>query len=267
MKVFISADMEGLTGTTRWDECDRTHPSYPKYARIMTEEVVAACRGAFAAGATEIVVKDSHESGCNIDIEALPEGVELIRSWSGSPFSMVDGIDGSFDACMFIGYHSAAGCNGNPLSHTMTGRPCKIRINGELGSEFLLYSYAAALVGVPTVLLTGDKQLCEDSMHLHPYLETVAVKDGRGGITINKTPKETQKLIQAAAEKALRVNLAAARASTVLPPHFEMTIEYKEQTDAVRKSHYPGCVLIDERTIRFETDNFYDILTAVLFLL
>ena len=123
MKVFISCDIEGITTTTRWEQTstlpEKLHLSAPFQAQ-MTKEVTAACEGAIKAGATEIYVKDAHGAGINVDPHALPDCVKLIRNWSGHPYGMVEGIDSSFDAVMFVGYHSAAGREGNPMSHTMT---------------------------------------------------------------------------------------------------------------------------------------------------
>ena len=118
MKIFISADIEGVATTTLWPETEKGSEDYRLHAQQMTMEVIAACEAASEAGASEIVVRDAHEDGNNLDIWKLPENVTLIRGWSGHPYSMVYGIDPSFDAAIFIGYHSAASSEGNPLSHT-----------------------------------------------------------------------------------------------------------------------------------------------------
>ncbi len=108
MKVFISADIPGEF-------------EYERSRREMTAEVVAAAEGARAAGADLVVVKDAHGPGLNILPEELPEYVQLIRSWSRSPEMMVEGLDESFDAALFVGYHNAAAEAGNSLSHTING--------------------------------------------------------------------------------------------------------------------------------------------------
>ena len=120
MKVFISVDIEGITTTSNWDECDNEHSTYGVQAEQMTKEVLAVCEGAIAAGAKEIYVRDAHDTGCNIDPFKMPKEVILIRSWSGCPKSMAEGIDESFDAAMFVGYHAATTRPGNPLSHTIS---------------------------------------------------------------------------------------------------------------------------------------------------
>lgn len=265
MKVFISVDMEGITGTTLWDECNLNHSTYGRHVEQMTKEVLAACDGAIAAGATEIVIKDAHNSATNIDLNQLPEIAKIIRGWSGHPNAMVDGIDASFDAAMFVGYHSAAGIPGNPLSHTMTGNPWKIKINGKLASEFMIYSYAAAHVGVPTVFLSGDRMLCEAAAEQHPNIKTVAVKDGFGGTTINYAPKHTRMQIREVSEHALKS--ISADSKITLPEHFEVEVTYKEHTFAARKGFYPGAIMVDAHTLRFETNDYFEVLRFFAFVL
>ena len=105
MKVYISADIEGVCGSTHWDEADNNKKDYTEFQKQMTAEVAAACKGAMAAGAKEIVVQDAHGTGRNITAKDLPDSVKLIRGWSGSPYAMVQELDNTFDALMFIGYH------------------------------------------------------------------------------------------------------------------------------------------------------------------
>lgn len=165
MKIFISADIEGVATTTLWPETEKGSEDYRLHAQQMTMEVIAACEAASEAGASEIVVRDAHEDGNNLDIWKLPENVTLIRGWSGHPYSMVYGIDPSFDAAIFIGYHSAASSEGNPLSHTESLNPLSVKLNGALASEFLLYSYVAALnqdlrSALPNLPQTYELEIC-----------------------------------------------------------------------------------------------------------
>ena len=265
MRVFISADIEGTTFTTLWDETELGHNLYAAAAKQMTAEVKAACEGAIAAGADFILVNDAHDYAVNLDVSQLPECVEVIRGWSGSPMGMADGCDESFDAAMFIGYHSAAGRNGNPLSHTYTTKTNSVKLNGMVCSEFLLFSWACALKGVPTVMLSGDKMLTEDSQGIHPKLKTVAVKDGFGGSTRCLNPGLTCKMIREQAEAALKQELGDA--GVTLPEKFVFEVAYKEHRDAVRRSFFPGCRLEGDRTVVLETEDFVDVLRAVQFIL
>ncbi len=116
MKVYISADIEGTAGITNWEEAEKPHATYQEFRERMTDEVVAACEGAIEVGAKEILVKDAHDSGRNIIAARLPDCARLIRGWSGHPFSMVQELDESFDALLFVGYHAKAGSDENPLA-------------------------------------------------------------------------------------------------------------------------------------------------------
>ncbi|MBR6584522.1 MAG: M55 family metallopeptidase [Firmicutes bacterium] len=265
MKVYISADIEGIASTATWDDCSKGTAEYEKARQQMTREVLAACEGAFAAGADEILIKDAHGPGTNIDIYQMPENVRLIRRWSQHPYVMAEGIDETFDAAMFIGYHSAAGKDGNFLAHTLSKKPAYVKINGEYASEFMIYSWAAAYEGVPTVFLSGDKQLCEESADLHPNLVTAAVKEGDYESAICISPAEAVKNIRKGAEAALRQDLRDALIE--LPPYFEVEIRYKEHADSAKPSFYPGVVRKDSHTIFYETDNYFDVLTLLNFVL
>jgi len=261
MKVFISADIEGITTTTTWDETNPCHSSYSPHAKQMTDEVLACINGAKKAGAKKITVIDAHGEGTNIDPTRMPSGVILLRNWSGHPYSMAGGIDKTFDAAMFIGYHSPAGRAGNPMSHTMSGKFMYIKLNGVPASEFTLYSYACALEGVPTVFLSGDKTLCDDSKDMHPGLVTCAVKDGVGKMTINYSTEDTLKSIKLLSEKSLKQDLKSALVK--LPQSFELEVCYKEHVKAEDVSWYPGIERISDTTVSYKTDDYFEILRTV----
>src|SRR5260221_6201367 len=175
MRVYTSADMEGLAAITEWEEAGKPQPTYPEFREEMTSEVVAACNGAIEAGATEILIKDAHGTGRNIIAARLPDCARLIRGWSGHPLCMVQELDDSFDAVLLVGYHSKAGGEGNPLAHTLTLKIAQLRLNGEVASEFLLHTRAAALSRVPVVFVSGDKGICRDVSLFNPKIRTVAV--------------------------------------------------------------------------------------------
>ena len=264
MKVYISADIEGVTTTTVWNETDPSHLSYPLHAKQMTDEVLALIHGAKKAGATEIVVRDAHGAGANIDPTKMPSGVTLLRGNTGHPYMMVEGIDNTFDAVLFVGYHSSAGRAGNPLSHTLTSRAFT-KINGVAASEFMLYSYASALEGVPTVFLSGDKMLCDDFCDLHPKLITCAVKDGIGAMTINYSTEDTIKNLKNLSEKALMQDLSDALIK--LPEHFTAEFCFVEHAHAERASHYPGVVRKSDNTVTFESESFLEVLRTAKWIL
>jgi D-amino peptidase len=125
----------------------------------MSQEVACACLGAKAAGATMVYVKDAHDSARNIDVSMLPDFVKLHRGWEGGLCSMMAGLDRTFDAVMFVGYHSPSRSDGNPLSHTMNTHLYHVKINGIIASEFYINALYAAYLGIPVAFLSGDLNL------------------------------------------------------------------------------------------------------------
>jgi len=265
MKVFISADIEGITGTTAWDETEKKHADYAEFREQMTAEVNAACMGALDAGAQEIWVKDAHDSARNLIATRLPREVKLLRGWSGHPYLMVSGLDASFDALLMVGYHARAGSNRNPLAHSMTTSASFIKINEQYASEFMLNAYTAALENVPVVFVSGDAGLCEEAATLVPGLTGVTVKEGSGGSTLNLHPELAVEKIRAGVHKALSGGYAACRVA--LPAHFVVEIGFKQHIHAYAASFYPGASQKDEHTLRFETDSYFEVLRMVAFVL
>ncbi|MBR0051040.1 MAG: M55 family metallopeptidase, partial [Firmicutes bacterium] len=139
----------------------------------------------------------------------------------------------------------------------------RVLLNGEDCSEFMIYSWCAAYYGVPTVFLSGDKMLTEDSAHLHPMLKTVWAKDGYGGYTRCRQPQLVCDLIRQGTEEALKQDLSKAMCE--LPKHFDLQISYKEHRDAARYVNYPGFEMVDSHTIRMQTDDYYEFLRCVPF--
>ncbi len=116
MKIFITTDMEGICGISNWEDARSESASYPRFAERYTREAVAACEGAIQAGATDILVRDGHGSARNLNPYLFPEGVRLVCGWGGHPYSMMEGLDETFDAVAYVGYHCAASRSGNPLA-------------------------------------------------------------------------------------------------------------------------------------------------------
>ena len=258
MKVYLSADIEGITGSTHWDETDKKHSDFSEFREQMTAEVVAACEGALQAGATEIWVKDAHDSARNLIAARLPTQARLLRGWSGHPYQMVEGLDASFKALLMIGYHSRAGSDTNPLAHTMSGSAAYVKINGLYASEFMINTYTASLENVPAVFVSGDAGLCVDAARLVPALTCVAVKEGVGNGSINLHPHLAVEKIKAGVRDALEKNTALCHVP--LPDHFNVEVRYKEHAPAYQHSFYPGASLKEPHTIVFETDRYFDVL-------
>ena len=264
MKVYISADIEGITNVTNWDETQINHSAHQASQKQMTREVLAACRGAVKAGATEIFVKDAHGSARNILPEEMLDEVTLIRGWTNEPESMVAGLDSSFDALICIGYHSAAYGGGNPLAHTMNLQNNYIRINGRTAAEFDLNTYVAAQHGVPSVFISGDEEICQHARELVPEIETVGVKYGIGNATFNMSADKACRLIEKGVEEALKKTDACLMKE---PERYDVEINFKEAVNAFRASFYPGVEQVDAKTVRYTAANAHEMMTTRMFIL
>lgn len=264
MKVYISGDIEGVTGVTSWSETEKTHSDHGAFAHQMTKEVKAACEAAFEAGAEEIYVKDAHDSARNIDFNELPEYVTLQRGWAGEPMCMVSGLDSSFDAALFVGYHSRAGSGDSPLAHTLSTSLDYIKINGSYASEFLINAYAAALHDVPVIFVSGDKGLTKEVKETNSNIATLAVKEGLGKCTISMHPEKAVKEIKVISAAALKSDYTLCK--IVLPDTFNVEIGYQKHETAYRNSFYPGAQLISPKVISYSTNDYYEVLRLFHFL-
>lgn len=196
LKVLISADMEGIGGVSTWEvQADSKGREYEKFRRLMTQEVNAAVAGAAEAGATDVLVVDSHGDAQNIDIELLDKRARLIRAWP-RPLSMVQGIDSTFGAVVFVGYHAREGAAEAVLAHTDNGRVV-VKLNGVEVPEAGFEGAIAGDFGVPVVFLSGDQTICQEARELIGPIETVAVKRAIGFYSAEMLPpEESQRLIR-----------------------------------------------------------------------
>ncbi len=264
MKIYISADIEGITGITHWDETEKSKPDYQKFSKQMTDEVKAACERAINAGADEIWIKDAHDSGRNIIAIDLPQIVRLVRGWSEHPYLMIQELDESFDALFMIGYHSFGGSSSNPLSHTLSsGALNYIKLNGEYASEFLIHGYAAAIMGVPVVFVSGDEGICKEVNKVNKNIKTVAVNKGVGNSVISIHPQLAVKKIKEGAESILKGDINKCKIK--LPEHFKVELSFKNHVKAFKASFYPGMKQISSTALVFETDDYFEILRVLLF--
>ena len=264
MKIFISADIEGVNGITSWQETSMGNGEYEYFRRQMTEEVKRACLGAQDAGVTDILVKDAHDSAKNLIFSSLPEFVKLHRGWQGCPCSMMAGLDNTFDAVMFIGYHSPSRSNGNPLSHTMNTRIHHVKINGVIASEFYINALYASYLNVPVIFLSGDKNLTKQVKELNEDILTVATKEGINGAVVSRHPEITNAEIQEQVKLAIKNN---KKTLVPLPRHFDVEIQYRNHADAYSNSFYPGCKLVGSDRVIFSHDDYFEVLRTLKFIL
>src|SRR5207245_5442283 len=182
--VCISVDMEGIAGVVHESQTDPADPAhaaeYGRFRRLMTGEANAAIEGALAAGATKVVVNDSHWFMRNLLAEELHQAAELL-SGDPKPRSMVEGIDSGFDAALFIGYHARAGTPHAIVDHTYADRIYEVRLNGTPVGELGINAAFAGVHGVPVALVSGDSALASEAKDLlGDGVSTVVVKHAVG---------------------------------------------------------------------------------------
>lgn len=264
MKIYISADIEGTCGIVDWNETELEYNLSTYTKEQMTKEVNAACLGINEIEKSDILIKDAHDSGRNINPMNLPENIKILRGWTKAPHVMMAGIDKSFDASLFIGYHSPATFNGNPLSHTLDTQFDYIKINDSIASEFTINAYTSSYYNVPVAFLSGDEMLCNHAKQLNPNIITIPVSKGIGNGSISIHPSLAIKNIKLGVKEALLGDLS--RHLIKLPKHFKVEVKYKEHYKAFKASFYPNMKSIDSQTILFETNDYYEVLRMLLFI-
>jgi len=237
LKVFISVDMEGLAGVVNGSDVSRNGKDYDYFRVIMAEETNAAIEGAIAAGATEILVRDSHGAKNNLLPGMLHTRAKLLKGVVDTPKNMMEGLDETFDAVMFIGYHARAGTPNAILEHTSNGNVVDFSINGVSLPEAGYNALIAGLYNVPVVFLSGDKAVCDQVTELFGAIETTAVKEALNNAAINLHPKTAQEKIRAGVVRAL-ANIDKYTPYKLSPP-YTMVLKVrneKELVSGVRKS-------------------------------
>lgn len=256
LKVFISVDMEGVAGLIHWDETSEGGADYPLFRRLMTEEANAAISGALDAGATEIVVRDSHGSARNILPDLLRPEARLLRDWS-SPLSMMEGIDRTFDAVVFVGYHARAGTPDAVLKHTMSLSLTDVILNGVRMPEGGWNAAIAGHFDVPVVFLSGDSAICRQIREVIGPIETAAVKEGLGSAALMLHPSKAQEMIRKGVAAALR-NLESFKPYKPAAP-YRLEIVFTEETLARRAADVPGAERTGELSVAFDSNDLLDI--------
>ncbi len=264
MKIYISVDIEGITGVIHWNDTDKdSKGDYEYFRKIMAGEVNAAIEGACEAGATEIVVRDAHGNALNILPTDLDKRAKLLRNWADSPICMMEGIDSSFHAAMFIGYHARAGVMNATLKHTLTGKYRRILINDLECSEAAISALIAGHFNVPVVLIAGDRALCDEIAGRWPQITTVAVKDGIGEACLNLHPEVSREKIRAGAQNA--VKRCTAQKPIRMNAPFVLRVEYHKESDASRARWFPGANRLDAYTVEYTANTIPETLTYLYF--
>jgi D-amino peptidase len=248
-RVFISADMEGITGVVQPAQLGPSGFEYARAREWMTAEVKAAIEGARAAGATEFVVADSHGNAQNLLIDQLPEDARVVRGFP-RPLSMMQGIDPTFGAAIFIGYHGSEFGADAVRGHTFSSaRLLGVKLHGEEVSEGIFNAAIAGHFGVPVAFVSGDKTAVSQLQRVVPNAEGVIVKEGLGyHSAISVTPARGQAMIREGVRRALG-RLAQIQPYRVKTP-VDLEVGFKATLDAERISYLPGIARVDAHTVR-----------------
>jgi len=252
MKVFLSTDMEGTAGVVDWEQCVGDGPEAAAGRRLLLAEVNAAIEGAVAGGATEIVVNDSHSTMRNLPPGELAGGASYI-SGSHKPLYMMQGLDGSFGAILFISYHGSVGAPAG-LSHTYNPRAVvEARLGGVVTGEAGINALVATHYGVPVVLVTGDRCACEETAALIPGVHCAIVKEHVSRLAAHSLhPDRACALIREKAQQAV-----AGAAAVGPPPLASAVLEISVRTTDIAEAAtwVRGVERIGPRELRFAGDD------------
>ena len=231
MKVFVSSDMEGTAGVVDWDQCVGDGPEAAAGRRLLLAEVNAAIEGALAGGATQIVLNDSHATMRNLPPAELAGGASYI-SGSHKPLYMMQGLDDSFDAVLFVSYHGSIGAPAG-LSHTYNPRAVmEARLDGSVTGEAGINALVAAHYGVPVVLVTGDRCACEETAALIPGVHCAVVKEHVSRLAAHSLhPTQACALIRETAQKAV-AGAAAAQPPLLAGATLEISVRTTDIAEA-----------------------------------
>ena len=264
LKIFISADMEGVVGAVTGEQLSPGGFEYERFREFMTEEVNAAIDAARAAGATEFVIADAHGNGQNLLIERLPDDVTVIRSCPRA-LSMMAGIDDSFDGVIFLGYHTSTANLRGVRAHTMSSASItSVRLNGIEMTEGSMNAAIAGHFGVPVILVSGDDAAVAENQVLIGDVEGAVVKWAKGF-------HAAETLTPEAAYEVIRTRTASAISRIdqfqpyVLDTPIELELSLKNYRPIEVLGYLPNVERINSHTIRFTGDDMLEISNFLTF--
>lgn len=253
VKVFISVDLEGIAGIVDWDQCTRTGSDYALGRRLALGEVNAAIEGAQAAGADEILVNDAHSVMRNLPPDELAGHAEYL-SGRHKPLYMMQGLDGSTDAVVYLGYHAAMPTPGI-LSHTYNPAAITdVRINHVMAGESGLNALVAQHFGVPVALVTGDQYVGPEAEPFCPGVSAVQVKESVSRYAArNLHPERARERVHRGVADALR------RLDTLAPPRITLPatveVDFTSPDMAEQAAWVRGVERVAGRTVEFVDDD------------
>ncbi|MGC4378148.1 M55 family metallopeptidase [Fictibacillus sp. Mic-4] len=262
MKLYISVDMEGITGLVDSTFVDSSDRNYKRGQQMMTDEVNHVIHSAFENGATNIIVNDSHSKMNNLLVEKIHPEARLI-SGDVKPFSMVQGLDNSYSGAIFVGYHARASQKG-VMSHSMIFGVRNMYINDHEVGEMGLNAYVAGYYGVPVIMVAGDDYAAEEAKKLIPGVTTAAVKETLSrSSALCLSPQKSGELLREKTKEAL---LHIERVKPLIPPeHPVLGIEFANYGQAEWANLMPGTEIVEGTTIvQFKAKDMLEAYQAML---
>jgi D-amino peptidase len=250
LKIYISADMEGVVGVVTSDQLGPEGFEYQRFREFMTAEVNATIEAAFAAGATEILVSDSHGNGENLLIEKLPKNVQVVRSWP-RPLMMMQGIDETFDGVIFIGYHASTTNPEGVRAHTMSSANlADIRLNGVSMPEAGINAAIAGQFNVPVIMISGDDAIVKEATTLLGNIEGATVKWAYSFHSAKTlTPEAAYDLIREKVKTAVG-RIKEFKSYKVKTP-VQLEVRFKNYRPAEMLCYLPNVQRVDAHSIKF----------------
>ncbi len=250
LKVYISVDMEGVAGTVTADQLGPGGFEYERFRQFMTRETLAAVTAAKEMGATEILVSDSHGNGENLLIEQFPKDVRIIRSWPRR-LGMMAGIDATFDAVVFIGYHASTTNPRGVRAHTFSSAHLtRVTLNGQEVTEGVFNAAVAGQFGVPVMMMSGDDAAIAEIRARLGNIEAAETKKTLGFHSANTlTPDASCELIGEKVKAALG-RLGDFKPYVVASP-VTLDMSFKSYLPAEVLAYLRNIQRVDSHTIRF----------------
>jgi D-amino peptidase len=250
LKVYISVDMEGVAGVVTGDQLFTNGFEYERFREFMTKEALAAVEAAKAKGATEILVSDSHGNGESLLIDQFPKDIKIIRS-GPRHLGMMTGIDSTFDAVIFIGYHASTTNSQGVRAHTFSSAHfTRVALNGEEMSEGSFNAAIAGQFGVPVVMISGDDAACREIRDKLGNIETAETKKSLGFHSAETlTPQASYELIGEKVRSALSRREEFKAYVVKLP--VSVDISFKNYLPAQVLTYLHNVSSVDSHTIRF----------------
>ena len=265
LKVYISVDMEGIAGVVTDDQLGPAGFEYERFREFMTAEALAAVQGARDAGATAIVVSDSHGNGESLLIDKFPDDVTIVRSWP-RPLGMMQGIDSTFAAAVFIGYHASTSNPAGVRAHTMSSATLTaIELNGVAMPESGINAGIAGQFGVPIVAISGDNVAVAEAQQLIGPMEGAVVKQAISfHAAQTMTPAAAQALIRAKVKAGL-AKRATLKPYVIATPE-KLDISFKNYRQAELLAYLPTVQRLTSHTDRYVAPNMVEVSKFIEFI-